>query len=122
MDWPKWRGARAHHPARRGRWLRHRIHSTAAHSHRRRSWRRDARRTSEDGGERLTRSRSASRRARAGTPNDQERDTMMQASELFTLARDLAHLKVLSVYIDNRVVDPAKRHAWRADLASRLRH
>jgi hypothetical protein len=47
---------------------------------------------------------------------------MMQASELFTLARDLAHLKVLSVYIDNRVVDPAKRYAWRADLASRLRN
>jgi len=45
----------------------------------------------------------------------------MQSSELFTLARDLAHLKVLSVYIDNRVVDPAKRYAWRADLASRLR-
>jgi hypothetical protein len=47
---------------------------------------------------------------------------MMQASELFTLARDLAHLKVLSVYIDNRAVDPAKRYAWRADLASRLRN
>jgi hypothetical protein len=47
---------------------------------------------------------------------------MMQASELFTLARDLAHLKVLSVYIDNRVVDPSRRFAWRADLASRLRN
>lgn len=47
---------------------------------------------------------------------------MMQVSELFTLARDLAHLKVLSVYIDNRVIDPAKREAWRADLASRLRN
>jgi hypothetical protein len=47
---------------------------------------------------------------------------MMQASELFTLARDLAHLKVLSVYIDNRVVDPSKRGAWRADLSSRLRN
>ena len=47
---------------------------------------------------------------------------MMQASELFTLARDLAHLKVLSVYIDNRVVDPSKRYAWRAELASRLRN
>ena len=47
---------------------------------------------------------------------------MMQASELFTLARDLAELNVLSVYIDNRVVDPSKRYAWRADLASRLRN
>jgi hypothetical protein len=47
---------------------------------------------------------------------------MMQASELFTLARDLAHLKVLSVYIDNRVIDPSKRYVWRADLASRLRN
>src|SRR5438105_6207624 len=47
---------------------------------------------------------------------------MVQASELFTLARDLAHLKVLSVYIDNRVADPAKRYVWRADLASRLRN
>jgi len=47
---------------------------------------------------------------------------MMQASELFTLARDLAHLKVLSVYIDNRVVDPSRRVAWRADLSSRLRN
>ena len=47
---------------------------------------------------------------------------MMQASELFTLARDLAHVKVLSVYIDNRVVDPSRRYAWRADLASRLRN
>src|SRR5689334_699297 len=47
---------------------------------------------------------------------------MMQASELFSLARDLAHLKVLSVYIDTRVIDPAKRNAWRADLASRLRN
>jgi peptide subunit release factor 1 (eRF1) len=47
---------------------------------------------------------------------------MMQASELFTLARDLAHLKVLSVHIHNRVVDPAMRYAWRADLASRLRN
>jgi hypothetical protein len=47
---------------------------------------------------------------------------MMHASGLFTLARDLAHLKVLSVYIDNRVVDPSRRHAWRADLASRLRN
>jgi hypothetical protein len=46
---------------------------------------------------------------------------MMQASELFTLARDLAHLKVLSVYIDNRVVDPSKRYAWRANLTTRLR-
>ena len=46
---------------------------------------------------------------------------MMQASELFSLARDLAHLKVLSVYIDNRVVDPSRRFAWRADLATRLR-
>ena len=46
---------------------------------------------------------------------------MIQASELFTLARDLAHYKVLSVYIDNRVVDPSKRHTWRADIASRLR-
>ena len=33
---------------------------------------------------------------------------MMHASGLFTLARDLAHVKVLSVYIDSRVVDPAK--------------
>jgi hypothetical protein len=47
---------------------------------------------------------------------------MMQASELVTLARDLAHVKVLSVYIDNRVVDPAKRFAWRAELTSRLRN
>ncbi|MFL5615370.1 MAG: hypothetical protein ACJ796_17005 [Gemmatimonadaceae bacterium] len=47
---------------------------------------------------------------------------MMQASELVTLARDLAHLRVLSVYIDNRVVDPAKRFAWRAGLGSRLRN
>jgi hypothetical protein len=46
---------------------------------------------------------------------------MLQASELFTLARDLAHRKVLSIYLDNRVTDPARRHAWRAALTARLR-
>src|SRR5438094_2939283 len=47
---------------------------------------------------------------------------MVQASELFALALGVAHVKGLSVYIDNRVVDPAKRYAWRADLAARLRN
>lgn len=46
---------------------------------------------------------------------------MLNATELFTLARDLAHRKVLSVYVDNWITDPARREAWRAEAEARLR-
>jgi hypothetical protein len=46
---------------------------------------------------------------------------MLEAHELFALARDLANRKVLTVYLDNRRMDPALRYAWRAALASGLR-
>lgn len=46
---------------------------------------------------------------------------MLHTPELFTLARDLAHRKVLTLYVDNRVTDPARREAWRAALANELR-
>jgi peptide subunit release factor 1 (eRF1) len=46
---------------------------------------------------------------------------MLNATELFTLARDLAHRKVLSVYVDNWITDPARRRAWRAASEAELR-
>ena len=46
---------------------------------------------------------------------------MLNATELFTLARDLAHRKVLSVYVDNRITDPARRGTWRARMEAELR-
>lgn len=46
---------------------------------------------------------------------------MLQASELLTLARDLAHRKVLSIYVNKHVVDPAERYTWRTALAADLR-
>jgi hypothetical protein len=47
---------------------------------------------------------------------------MLNATELFTLARDLAHRKVLTVYVDNWTTDPARRDAWRAATETRLRN
>ena len=46
---------------------------------------------------------------------------MLNATELFSLARDLAHRKVLSVYVDNWITDPARRDAWRAATDAKLR-
>ena len=46
---------------------------------------------------------------------------MLNATELFTLARDLTHRRVLSVYIDNWITDPARRAAWRTTTEAELR-
>ena len=46
---------------------------------------------------------------------------MLQSTELYELARALDGERVLSVYLDSRVTDPALRHAWRPALASALR-
>jgi hypothetical protein len=46
---------------------------------------------------------------------------MLNATELFTLARELAHRKVLSLYVDNWTTDPARRGAWRAASETELR-
>jgi hypothetical protein len=46
---------------------------------------------------------------------------MMETSELYALARALSQRKVLSIYLDNRVTDPSRRHAWRAALVTELR-
>ena len=46
---------------------------------------------------------------------------MLTSAELHQLAQELADTKVLSVYLDTRVTDPAMRHAWRATLVTGLR-
>ena len=46
---------------------------------------------------------------------------MLETSELYALARALSQRKVLSIYLDNRVTDPSRRHAWRAALVTGLR-
>ena len=46
---------------------------------------------------------------------------MMETSELYALARALSQRKVLSIYLDNRITDPSRRHAWRAALVTALR-
>ena len=46
---------------------------------------------------------------------------MLTSAELHRLVQDLADTKVLSVYLDTRVTDPAMRHAWRAALVTGLR-
>jgi hypothetical protein len=45
---------------------------------------------------------------------------MLQKRELFTLARELAHTKVLTAYVNQRVANPSERYAWRPALASAL--
>lgn len=47
---------------------------------------------------------------------------MLNAIELFTLARDLAHRKVLTVYVENWITDPARRGACRAAIEAELRY
>lgn len=46
---------------------------------------------------------------------------MLNTTELFTLARELTQQNVLSVYVDNRITDPARRAAWRTTTEAELR-
>jgi hypothetical protein len=46
---------------------------------------------------------------------------MLQRTELFSLARELAHTKVLTVYVDGRVTNPPARDVWRASLKTAVR-
>jgi hypothetical protein len=46
---------------------------------------------------------------------------MLTPQELQTLVRELADTRILSVYLDTRVTDPAMRNAWRPALTSALR-
>lgn len=46
---------------------------------------------------------------------------MLTLDRLHALARDHESTKVLSIYVDSRVTDPALRHAWRARLDAALR-
>jgi hypothetical protein len=46
---------------------------------------------------------------------------MLQRTELFSLARDLAGTQVLTAYINGRVTNPAARDAWRPMLKAALR-
>jgi hypothetical protein len=46
---------------------------------------------------------------------------MLTAHALQAFARALRDVRVLSVYVDARVTDPAMRHAWRPALAAALR-
>lgn len=46
---------------------------------------------------------------------------MLTSAELHQLVGELADTRVLSVYLDTRVTDPAMRHAWRPVLAAGLR-
>jgi hypothetical protein len=46
---------------------------------------------------------------------------MLTLSDIHALVRDLSNKKVLSVYIETRVANPAMRDAWRRSLASALR-
>lgn len=46
---------------------------------------------------------------------------MLTATELHRLGEELADTRVLSVYLDSRVTDPAMRNAWRARLLNGLR-
>lgn len=46
---------------------------------------------------------------------------MLTSAELHRLAQELADTRVLSVYLDTRVTDPAMRHAWRPTLITGLR-
>lgn len=46
---------------------------------------------------------------------------MLTMTQVRTLVRELSATKVLSVYLDTRVTDPAMRDAWRPALAGALR-
>lgn len=46
---------------------------------------------------------------------------MMTPMELHDLVRELGDRKVLSVYLDTRITDPAKRKAWRPMLVNAIR-
>lgn len=46
---------------------------------------------------------------------------MLAAAELHRLVQELSDTRVLSVYLDTRVTDPAMRNAWRAALTTGLR-
>lgn len=46
---------------------------------------------------------------------------MMTPTELHDLVRELSGRKVLSVYLDTRVTDPARRNAWRPTLVNAVR-
>lgn len=46
---------------------------------------------------------------------------MLHTPELFTMARDLAHRKVLSIYVNRYAADPAERYTWHTALAADLR-
>jgi hypothetical protein len=48
-------------------------------------------------------------------------DDVLTPTELNELVRELATTRILTVYHDARVTDPAMRHAWRPALASALR-
>ncbi len=48
-------------------------------------------------------------------------EEMLTTHELHELAQELAETKVLTVYYDARVTDPAMRHAWRSALTASLR-
>lgn len=46
---------------------------------------------------------------------------MLAAADLQQLVEELTATRVLSVYLDTRVTDPAMRNAWRAELTAGLR-
>ena len=47
---------------------------------------------------------------------------MLTPLELHELRRDLADTRVLTVYLDTRVTDPAMRDTWRASLQNAIRN
>ena len=47
---------------------------------------------------------------------------MLTMTQVRTLVRELSDTKVLSVYLDTRVKDPAMRAAWRPALTNVLRN
>src|SRR5688500_17555848 len=62
------------------------------------------------------------RRSRPSTYYDQEQENhVLTSAELHQLVQELTATRVLSVYLDTRVTDPAMRHAWRSTLATGLR-
>src|SRR5690606_31747783 len=57
----------------------------------------------------------------AGAQSCLTEDRMLTPVELQELRRDLADTRVLSVYLDTRVTDPAMRDTWRASLQNSIR-
>jgi len=55
------------------------------------------------------------------TPPPNQEAALLTLHELSTLARDNATTRLLSIYLDARVTDPAMRHAWRPALMTAVR-